>query len=51
MTVRTAENLQTITVKRIPPEGGWGILIGIGMALPFVSTYTNTMMVHGVRVN
>lgn len=24
-------------IKRIPPEGGWGYLIGIGMALPFVS--------------
>lgn len=32
-------------VEKHPPEGGWGYLIGVGMALPFVSAekqkYTN----------
>lgn len=24
-------------IEKHPPEGGWGYLIGVGMALPFVS--------------
>lgn len=31
-----------IRIERLPPEGGWGYLIGIGMALPFVSIQTNS---------
>lgn len=31
-----AKLLQSYQVKRVPPESGWGYLIAIGMALPFV---------------
>lgn len=24
-------------IKKIPPEGGWGYLVCVGMAMPFVS--------------
>lgn len=24
-------------IEKVPPEGGWGYIIGVGMALPFVS--------------
>lgn len=35
--VEVTEDKGGYTIKRVPPEGGWGFLIGIGMALPFVS--------------
>lgn len=25
-------------LKKIPPESGWGYMVAIGMALPFVSS-------------
>lgn len=28
-------------IEKEPPEGGWGYLIGIGMALPFVSNISS----------
>lgn len=37
MAVENKNDVNRYTIKRIPPEGGWGYLIGIGMALPFVS--------------
>lgn len=32
-----ANERQRYRIEKLPPEGGWGYLIGIGMALPFVS--------------
>lgn len=31
------KTIKTQKYKKLPPEGGWGYLIGISMALSFVS--------------
>jgi hypothetical protein len=32
-------HLKMKKIKKVPPEGGWGYLIGIGMATCFVSDF------------
>lgn len=35
---------QGYRIEKVPPEGGWGYLIGIGMALPFVSVVVKKLL-------
>lgn len=42
-TSKVAESGERFEVRIMAPEGGWGYVICIGMALPFVSFLLNTI--------
>lgn len=39
------KNERKYKIEQVPPEGGWGYLVCIGMAMPFVSITTDLKII------